>query len=278
MLKIDSHQHFWTFDPIRDAWITPDLGAIAHDFMPLNLKPHLDEFGFEGCIVVQSSQSADENLFQLENATQHHFIKGIVGWVDFEAPNLEEQLQEYQKQPLLKGFRHILQGEANRAILLEPVYKTGLNLLKKYGFTYDVLIFKDQLVYLHQFLMENDSVPMVLDHLAKPDIKSGKITDWAVQMKEVAAYQNLYCKVSGMVTEADWLNWKYEDFEPFIDVAFNTFGADRLMFGSDWPVCNLAGGYQKVVELVERYTKQLSNLEQEKFWGLNASEFYKIKL
>jgi L-fuconolactonase len=197
--------------------------------------------------------------------------------VDLKAVDLAEQLQEYQKQPLIKGFRHILQGEQNRAAMLEPTFKAGLNLLSQYGFTYDVLIFKDQLTFLHQFLTENDSIPMVLDHLAKPDIKTGTIKDWANEMKKVGAYQNLPCKVSGMVTEADWLNWKYEDFEPYLDIAFNTFGTDRLMFGSDWPVCNLAGGYQKVYQLVEKYTTQLSKLEQEKFWGLNASEFYQIK-
>ena len=220
MLKIDSHQHFWKYDAIRDAWITPELGVIAQDFMPQDLKPYLDQFGFEGCIVVQSSESVDENSFQLANAQQNSFVKGVVGWVDFEAKDLEEQLQEYKKQPLLKGFRHILQGESNRAILLEPTYKDGLNLLNKYGFVYDVLIFRDQLTYLKQFLKTNDSMPLVLDHLAKPDIKTGDIKTWEHDLKSVAQYQNLSCKISGMVTEADWLNWKYEDFEPYLDIAF----------------------------------------------------------
>ena len=277
MLKIDAHQHFWTFDPVRDAWITSDLDVIAKDFMPKDLKPILDGFGFEGCIVVQSSESVDENLFQLANAAQNNFIKGIVGWIDFDAVDIAEQLQEYQKQPLIKGFRHILQGNKNRAIILEPTFKAGLNLLNQYGFTYDVLIFKDQLNYLHQFLKENDSIPMVLDHLAKPDIKSGAIKDWAEDIKKIGSYQNLYCKISGMVTEADWQNSKYEDFEPYLDIAFNTFGANRLLFGSDWPVCNLAGGFDKVYQFIEKYTKQLSKGEQEKFWGLNACEFYQIK-
>jgi L-fuconolactonase len=276
MLKIDAHQHFWKYDAVRDEWITPDLGVIAQDFMPQDLKPKLDEFGFDGCIVVQSSQGIEENLFQLANAQQHHFIKGVVGWVNFEAKNLEEQLQEFKNQPLLKGFRHILQGEQNRAILLDSVYKSGLSLLHKYGFRYDVLIFKDQLTYLHQFLKENDTIPMVLNHLAKPDIKTGAIKDWEAEIKKVGTYQNLYCKVSGLVTEADWINWKYEDFEPYMDIAFNTFGADRLMFGSDWPVCNLAGGYEKVYQMVEKYISKLSTTEQEKFWGLNAAKFYQI--
>lgn len=276
MLKIDAHQHFWVYDPVRDAWITPDLGAIAKDFMPKDLEVHLNEFGFDGCVIVQSSESHQENMFQLKNAEKFPFIKGIVGWVDFEAENLEEQLQEYKKYPKIKGFRHILQGESNRAIMLENAYTQGLKLLAQYGFVYDVLIFKDQLPYLHQYLQQNDSIPLVLDHLAKPDIKNQSITEWATDLKKVAAYENLSCKISGMVTEADWQNWKYADFEPYLDVAFNAFGADRLMFGSDWPVCNLAGGYQKVYELVQKYTAKLSQNEQEKFWGLNASSFYKL--
>ena len=277
MLKIDAHQHFWTFDPLRDAWITPDMEVIAQDFLPRDLKPFLQKFDFDGCIVVQSSQSIEENLFQLENAKKNTFIKGIVAWVDLNSVDLAEQLQEYQKQPLIKGFRHILQGEQNRAAMLEPDFKEGLNLLQKYGFTYDILIFKDQLNYLQQFLRENDSIPMVLDHLAKPDIKTRAIKDWEAEIKKVGIYQNLYCKVSGLVTEADWHNWKYEDFEPYLDIAFIIFGADRLIFGSDWPVCNLAGGYQKVYQLVEKYISKLSTTEQEKFWGLNAAEFYQIK-
>lgn len=276
MLKIDAHQHFWVYDPVRDAWITPDFGAIAKDFMPQDLEVHLNEFGFDGCVIVQSSESHQENMFQLKNAEKFPFIKGIVGWVDFEAENLEEQLQEYKKYPQIKSFRHILQGESNRAIMLENAYTEGLKLLAQYGFVYDVLIFKDQLPYLYQYLQQNDSIPLVLDHLAKPDIKNQSITEWATDLKKVAAYENLSCKISGMVTEADWQNWKYTDFEPYLDVAFNAFGADRLMFGSDWPVCNLAGGYQKVYELVQTYTVKLSQNEQEKFWGLNASTFYKL--
>lgn len=278
MLKIDAHQHFWKFDPIRDAWITPEMEMIAKDFIPQDLKTHLHEFNFDGCIVVQSEESIVENLFQLNNAAQNEFVKGVVGWVDFFAEDLEEQLQEYKKQPLIKGFRHIsLQGNSDRGMMLNSAFKYGTFLLEKYGFTYDLLILADQLKFVGDFINANPYLKVVIDHIAKPDIKSSNIKNWKSDMMKVVSDKNLYCKISGMITEADWLNSKYEDFEPYIDVVFNAFGADKIMFGSDWPVCNLAGGYQKVYDIADQYISKLSALEQEKFWGGNALEFYQLK-
>jgi len=276
MLKIDTHQHFWIFDPIRDNWIDEAMADIRRDFSPQDLEPVLKKHLFEGCITVQASQTEQENEFLIQLAKKNTIVKGIVGWVDLRAVDLEEKLQEYKNNPLIKGFRHVLQGETNRALILAPDFMLGLNLLNKYGFTYDVLIFPDQLKYFVEFLKTTEPIAMVLDHIAKPNIKTGNIIDWKKDIEQLAVFENVYCKVSGMVTEADWQNFKYQDFEPYLDVVFNTFGINRLMFGSDWPVCNVAGGYDKMLSIVTTYTSKLSQTEQEKFWGGNALQFYKI--
>lgn len=275
MSRIDAHQHFWKYDPGRDSWITSEMSVLARDYMPEDLEPILKKHHFDGCVVVQAPQTEEENVFQIKNAENNPFIKGIVGWVDLRSADLEERLQEYKNYPVIKGFRHILQGEANRALMLENDFRRGLNLLSKYNFTYDVLIYPDQLIFLKEYL-KTSAMPLVIDHLAKPDIKSGDFSDWREKIQKIAAVENVYCKVSGLVTEADWLSWQYEDFEPCLDTVFNAFGAERLMYGSDWPVCELAGGYEKMLGLVQRYTCSLTGSEQAKFWGDNATKFYHL--
>jgi L-fuconolactonase len=276
MARIDSHQHFWKFDSRRDSWISEEMAAIGRDFMPEDLEPILKQHHFDGCVVIQSAQSEDENDFQLDHAKNNSFVKGIIGWVDLRSAALEETLQEYKNVPLIKGFRHILQGETNRACMLEPDFIKGLDLLGKYNYTYDVLIFSDQLVFLEKFLKMNTANPLVINHLAKPNIRSLNLSEWSKGIQQVAKFENVYCKVSGLVTEADWLNWQYEDFLNCLDITFNAFGPDRLMFGSDWPVCNLAGGYDKVLEITQRYTSSLTQTEQSGFWGDNAVRFYNL--
>ncbi len=276
MARIDSHQHFWKFDPVRDSWIDESMSAIAQDFLPQDLAPILAQHQFDGCVVVQSDQSEAENDFQLQNAANFPFIKGVVGWVDLRSDNVEERLQEYQKNSLMKGFRHVLQGESNRALMLDPNFKQGLKLLPKYNFTYDILIFPDQLKYVDEFFASNEAMPMLLDHIAKPNLKTGDFAEWKKDIQKLAAYKHLYCKVSGLITEADWHNWTYLQIKPCLDIIFDTFGVDRLMFGSDWPVCNLAGGYDKMLSVVKQYTAQLNENEQAKFWGENATKFYNL--
>lgn len=276
MLKIDAHQHFWVYDSIRDAWIDDSMSVIRRDFSPSDLETLLNAHQIDGCIAVQADQSEAENDFLLNHAVNNPFIKGVVGWVDLRAKDLEEKLQEYKRNPLMKGFRYILQGEENRALILEPDFQHGLKLLNRYHFTYDVLILPDQLKYFTEFLETNGPMPMVLDHIAKPNIKAGEISQWKSDIEKLSPFENVHCKVSGMITEADWQNWKYEDFEPYLDIVFNTFGIDRLMFGSDWPVCNVAGGYDKMLGTVTKYTSKLSQTEQEKFWGGNAQKFYNL--
>jgi len=246
MTKIDSHQHFWKFDPVRDSWIGDAMSAIQKDFMPDDLKPLLDKNDFDGCVAVQADQSEAENEFLLNLAENNDFIKGVVGWVDFRATDAGKQLMN------------------------------GIRALKRHDLTYDILIFPDQLGYTYQFVKNFGGTRFVIDHIAKPDIKNKNIEKWATGIKAIAKHENVWCKVSGMVTEADWHNWVLNDFEPYLDVIFEAFGTKRLMFGSDWPVCNVAGGYQQMLSIVKNYTSKLSATEQADFWGLNAIEFYKL--
>jgi L-fuconolactonase len=276
MLKIDSHQHFWKFDPVRDSWIDDQMIAIRRDFLPAELESILTGNGFDGCITVQSDQSEKENEFQLANAKQHDFIKGIVGWVDLQSEQIEERLAYYKQFEKMKGFRHVLQGEVQRDFMLRPEFLNGISLLRKYGFTYDILIFPDQLKYTADFVSRFPNQPFVIDHLAKPGIKNHQINEWEKDIRALAKFENVFCKVSGMVTEADWKAWKPEDFHPYLDVLVDAFGVDRLMYGSDWPVCNLAGIYERVVGLVKDYFSTFADAEQQKLFGGNAAKFYTI--
>lgn len=273
MEKLDSHQHFWEYDPIRDQWINEDMELIRADFLPQDLKPLLEANGIKGCIAVQADQSEKETDFLLNLASENDFIKGVVGWTDLCADNIDERLAYYSQFSLLKGFRHILQAEPIDFIL-KPEFKRGLNALKSYGFTYDVLVYPQQLPV---FLNLIDDQAFVIDHLAKPDIKNGVFDPWENNMKLLASFKNVYCKLSGMVTEADFKNWTKEDIFPYMDKVLALFGPERLMFGSDWPVCKLAAEYSLVCELVADYLEKLTNSEQEAIWGKNASIFYKLQ-
>jgi L-fuconolactonase len=276
MLKIDSHQHFWKYEDSMSDWITAEMAVLRRDFMPADLEPILKESGIDGCVAVQVNQSQEENLFQLTSALSNDFIKGVVGWVNLQATDIVEQLEELSKHIKLKGFRHILQGEQDRALMLKPEFLNGIKALDKQGFTYDILIYPDQLMYLPELVSQFPDQRFVIDHIAKPEIKTRNIDDWAAGIKALQKYDNLFCKVSGMVTEADWSGWKPEDFDPYLDIVFETFGARRVMFGSDWPVCLPAGEYKEVVSLAGNYIEKLTTNEQSLFWGGNAMEFYNL--
>ncbi|MGX5687778.1 amidohydrolase family protein [Arcticibacter tournemirensis] len=276
MQRIDAHQHFWRFDPVRDSWITDDMSVIQRDFLPADLLPVLQAHQMDGCIAVQSDQSEDHNNFLLELAASNSFIKGIVGWVDLQSADIEKSLEYYRRHEKIKGFRHVLQGETDRALMLTPQFKRGIEALQKYGYSYDILIYPDQLQYATALAEAFPDQKFVLDHIAKPLIKDKLIEEWAGDIKRLALCPNVYCKASGMVTEADWYNWKYEDFVPYLDVVFEAFGSKRIMFGSDWPVCNVAGAYDKMIDIVHTYTSSLTHTEQELFWGGNAAEFYSL--
>jgi L-fuconolactonase len=276
MLRIDSHQHFWNFDPEKFDWITEEMSLIKKDFLPGDLKYILQENNFDGCITVQVEQTEEENDFLLKAAQDNEFIKGVVGWIDLQLENIDERLAYYKQFERLKGFRHILQGEKKRDLMLSPDFKRGISLLNKYNFTYDVLIFPDQLVFAKQLVKEFPKQKFVIDHLAKPYIKDGRIEEWKKDMEAIGSFENVYCKISGMVTEADWKNWKAKDFFPYLDVVVKSFGTNRIMYGSDWPVCLVAASYEQVLDIVREYFSSFSKNEQDLFFGGNAVKFYNI--
>lgn len=276
MKRIDAHQHFWKYDPVRDGWITDEMKAIQKDFLPEDLQPLLKKNGFDGCVAVQSDQSEKENHFHLGLAEKSDFVRGIVGWLDLQSENIEEHLQYYTQFKKMKGFRHVLQGEVQRDLMLQPSFMKGISFLSKYNFTYDILIFKDQLRFVPGFVSSFPDQPFVIDHISKPDIKNREIDEWRKDMSVLRQFENLYCKISGMVTEAAWNGWKKEDFKPYIDTVVETFGTDRIMFGSDWPVCSVAASYDEVVGIVEDYFSSFPQDEQEKIFGLNAIAFYNL--
>ncbi len=276
-LKIDSHQHFWKFDPVRDSWITDDMSVIQKDFLPEDLQPVLLQNNIDGCVAVQACQSEEETNFLISLAEKNDFIKGVVGWVDLQKENVTERLSSFSKFKKLKGFRHVLQGETDRQLMLRPNFERGITALKEFDFTYDILIFADQLKFIPEFAEAFPDQKFVIDHLAKPNIKEQKIDDWRKDMMAFSSYKNLYCKISGMVTEADWKGWTKKDFAPYLDTIVEVFGMDRIMFGSDWPVCLVAASYKEMLDIVKDYFSSFSLNEQDKFFGGNAIEFYNLK-
>ncbi len=274
MLKIDTHQHFWQYDPVRHDWIDGPMAAIQRDFMPEDLKPVLEKHGIDGCIAVQVDQTEDETHFLLDQAKQHSFIEGVVGWVDLSAANIRERLAHLSSFDKLCGFRHIVQGEADVNFMLRPDFMRGIEALKAFNFTYDILIYPHQLGAALELIRRFPEQPFVIDHIAKPYIKDGFFDGWAAMMGTIATHPNAYCKVSGMVTEARWPGWQYEDFVPYLDVVFEAFGTDGTMFGSDWPVCLVAGTYAEVIDIVRRFTDSFSKEEKASIFDINGRAFY----
>jgi L-fuconolactonase len=273
-MKIDAHQHFWRYDSRRDSWITPEMAVLQRDFLPSDIAGELLSSGVQGCIAVQADQSEAETLFLLQLAEQHAEIVGVVGWVDLRSPGLRDRLKYFSRYPRLVGFRHIVQAEPDDQFLLREDFLSGVALLSEFGFAYDILIYPKHLPVAVEFVRRMPGQKFVLDHVAKPQIKSGEIHEWAAQIAAMAELPNVHCKVSGLITEAEWTRWKPDDFKPYLDVVFDAFGTQRLMFGSDWPVCLLSGTYASVKALVENYMSDFSQTEREAVFGLNAQRFY----
>ncbi len=275
-MKIDAHQHFWYYNPQMDSWIDDSMGVLKQDFLPPQLKSCLDQQGIQGSIAVQADPSETETKFLLDLAAQYDYIKGVVGWVDLLSPNVEERISQFSKSTHLKGFRHLVQGEAEVDFVLKENFNHGIKALGKYDFTYDILIYPRHLPFVNRLVERHPGQPFVLDHLAKPNIKGKEIKVWQAHIKELAQASNVTCKLSGMLTEASWDSWCYEDFVPYLEVIMENFGVDRIMFGSDWPVCLLAGSYSEVNGIVESYIKTWNEADQLKVLGGNAVKFYKI--
>ncbi|WP_418262429.1 amidohydrolase family protein [Flavobacterium faecale] len=277
MKRIDSHQHFWKFDPVRDSWIDESMQKIQKDFLPDDLLPLLTENQFQGCVAVEAHQSEEQTKFLVDLASKNDFIKGVVGWVDLRVENISERLQYFSPNKIIKGFRHVVQAEADD-FMLRNDFRKGISALGAFDFTYDILIFHRQLPAAIDLVNRFPEQKFVIDHIAKPNIKSAEIESWKRNIQEIAKAPNVVCKVSGMVTEADWNSRNFQDLKPYLDVVFENFTPNRLMFGSDWPVCNLAADYSEVVQTHEQYMSQFSIEEQNKVWFENANSFYKLDL
>ena len=276
MKKIDSHQHFWKYDPLIHSWINDDMAVIRHDFLPDQLATLLVENEVEGCIAVQAEHTAHENDFLLDISHTHDFVKGVVGWVDLESAGVVGELCKLANFSKVKGVRHILQGEEQRDLMLKKSFLNGIHYLEELNFTYDILVLSDQLQFIPKFVSKFPNQRFVLDHMGKPLIKSGHISRWKKHMEAIAQRENVYCKISGLLTEANLKEWKKEDFTPYLDVVVEAFGTKRIMYGSDWPVCLAGGNYEQALGVVASYFGSFSDDEQELFFRKNAIDFYRI--
>lgn len=274
-MTIDTHVHFWKYNKVRDAWITDHMKVLQQDYLPEHLELNLKRNGIDGCVAVQASQEEVETRFLVELSKTHGVIKGVVGWIDLRAKNAEERLRHFSEHGIIKGYRHIVQAEPDDFLLRED-FQRGVKALKPYHYTYDVLIYPSQLKSALAFVSKLPGQKLVIDHCAKPDIKNNKIEEWEKWMKEIAQHKNVYCKVSGLFTEAAWKGWSVSEFYPYLDVVFDAFGVDRLMFGSDWPVILLSGIYVQWKSLLEKYMEGFKEDDKEKFFGLNALGFYNL--
>jgi L-fuconolactonase len=273
-MRLDSHQHFWRYDPSQYPWINEKLALLRRDWLPEHLRPLLNSIGFDGSIAVQARQTMEETEWLLALAEMHPIIKGVVGWVDLRSPNLPDQLQRFSSRSKLVGVRHVVQDEADDQFMLGAEFRRGLAQLRDFGLTYDLLLFPKHLLVAAKVVAEFPNQPFVLDHLAKPLIRQGLLSPWREDLRALARFPNVYCKLSGMITEADWTRWRPADFRPYLDTVLDCFGPDRLMIGSDWPVCRLGGEYQATMELVIEYARRFSPEAQAGILGGNCARFY----
>ena len=273
-MRVDSHQHFWHYHPVRDAWITDEMAVLKRDFLPADFLPELRANGIDACVAVQADQSEEETRFLLDLAEKHREIAGVVGWVNLLDERVEERLEYFSHFRKLRGFRHIVQAEPDDRFLMRKEFLRGVGMLSRFGFTYDILIYARHLPVAAEFVQQFPSQKFVVDHMAKPQIKARELDDWSRGMRAIAKHPNVWCKVSGLVTEADWKRWTPDDFRPYLDEVFTAFGFDRLMFGSDWPVCLLGSNYRNVKAIVDDYTQSFSAIDKENIFGGNAIRFY----
>ena len=274
---IDSHQHFWNYKPEKHSWIDDEMSVIRRDFLSDDLQKVFTGNGVDACVAVQADQTTEETDFLISIAENNNFIKGVVGWVDLRSESIEEDLLKYKKYDVVKGFRHVVQGEQDHNFMLRSEFIRGIELLGKYDLCYDILIFPHQLGASLELVKKFPNQKFVIDHIAKPYIKDGFFEGWAVMMREISKHQNIYCKISGMITEADYKTWTPEQVHPYMNLVFESFGASRVMYGSDWPVCLVAGNYSQVKTLVTDFITDLSQEQQNAIMGGNAAKFYNLK-
>jgi len=276
--RVDAHQHFWVYNQKGYKWIDVSMVKLQRDFLPSHINKELKRNDIDFCVSVQARQTLQETKWLLELAQNNSFIKGIVGWVDLKSNSVEKDLEQFAAYKNFKGVRHVLQDEDDDRYMLQPDFKQGLRKLEKYGLTYDILIYPRQIKYACALVSELPQQKFIVDHLAKPLIKEGKIEVWKKNMQELAKADNVFCKLSGMVTEANWNSWKQEDFVPYMETLLEIFGPNRLLFGSDWPVCTVAAKYEQVLGIATNFIHSLSQAEQAHIMGQNAIDFYNLEV
>lgn len=276
-MKIDSHQHFWKYNPVEYAWISEEMDILKKDYLPSDLSPELSKINFDGCIAVQARQTLEETEWLLKLASENDFIKGVVGWVDLRSKEVENQLKHFTQSEKLVGVRHVIHDEPDIDFMLRADFVKGLAKLEHFGLTYDLLLFPKHLENAIKLVSSFPRQKFILDHIAKPDIKRNNSFSWAREIKLLSRFPNVFCKLSGMVTEADWKKWRPADINPYLDVVLDAFGTHRVMIGSDWPVCKVAGEYQDVMGVVSSYINKLGKAEQDLILGQNAARVYKLK-
>jgi L-fuconolactonase len=276
-MKIDAHQHFWKYNQVEYFWISDSMKVLRRNFLPDDLLKHLKQVNFDGSIAVQARQSIEETRWLLELADDYNFIKGVVGWVDLCSGEVESQLNEFTSHPKFKGVRHVLQDEADDMFMLRDAFLNGICQLKKYKLVYELLVFPKHLPYAVQLVKEFPDQQFVLDHIAKPLIRDRILSPWKEGIKQLALYNNVSCKLSGMVTESVWQGWTNNDFIPYLDSIFDSFGPSRLMIGSDWPVCTLASDYKETLQIIIDYIALKSEADRDLIMGINAEKIYNLK-
>ncbi len=274
---IDSHQHFWQVGRFDYPWMTPEVGVLCQDYLPPALEPILKRCAVEKTVLVQASNSLEETRWLLSLADQYPFIAGVVGWLDLTGKDARWQLDEFITHAKFKGVRHLVESEPADDWLIQPSVLEGMRTLAAYGVSYDLLVHTRHLKYAKIVAESCPELRLVIDHMAKPPITSNELDEWAREIEELAAYSNVWCKLSGLVTEANWANWRVEDLKPFTDTALKYFGSQRMMFGSDWPVCLLAASYDRVLEAFQLLLAELSDEDRERIFSKNATEFYRIQ-
>jgi L-fuconolactonase len=275
-VRIDSHQHFWRYTPAEYAWIDDSLAALRRDFLPSDLRREMEVAAVDACVAVQARQTLEETRWLLELAGTHPFVAGVIGWIDLQADDAAGQLELFVDHPKLLGLRHIVQGEPDDRFMLRPAFCRGVSLLEDRDLTYDILIYPKHLPVAAELVSRFPRQRFVLDHLAKPPIRSREIRDWDKGIRALAAFPNVFCKLSGLVTEADWTRWTPDDIRPYLDVAFDCFGARRLLAGSDWPVCTVAADYRRTIALVDDYMNERPAAERDAVMGENAARLWRL--
>lgn len=276
--RIDAHQHFWVYNQEEYKWIDASMDKLQRNFLPPHLNKEFKKNGIDFCVSVQARQTLQETKWLLELAQNNSFIKGIVGWVDLKSSSVEQDLEKFAAYKKFKGVRHLLQDEDDDRYMLQPDFKKGLSQLKKFDLTYDILIYPRHIKYVCALVSEFPRQKFIVDHLAKPLIKEGKIELWKKDIRKLAKADNVFCKLSGMVTEANWNSWKQDDFIPYMEIILEAFCPNRLLFGSDWPVCTVAAKYEQVLGIVTNFINSLSQAEQAHIMGQNAIDFYNLEV